>query len=138
MYIMLYQNKLHTRILENFQPKPTVDDKYGVHFEYKDLFDRLLEVKASRRKKIISHKNKSPNQKLPPVNSHKLDKTSTTQTEHKLNTNAKSSSLIKGRSKSIAPSDRNISPMKIYETSRKSQIIVKFKSSSHKQLRPYL
>jgi hypothetical protein len=133
---MLFQNKLHTKILENFQPKPTVEDKYGVHFNYRDLCDRLLEVQASRSQKVITQKNRSPNNKLPAMISHIPDKSPTHKVE-KPKKRGKSTSLIKGRSKSIAPFDRNISPMQVYETSRKSQIIVKIKSPSHNQLKPY-
>lgn len=38
-----------------------MEDKYGVHFEYNDLYNRLLEVKANREAKSISpvHTRKS-------------------------------------------------------------------------------
>ena len=41
-------SNLHNQLLAAYQPKPTVDDKYGVHFEYSDLYTRLEKVKAER------------------------------------------------------------------------------------------
>ncbi|CAG9335643.1 unnamed protein product [Blepharisma stoltei] len=48
---MLNDNELHMQVLAGFQREPTVTDKYGVHFEYQDLFSRLMEVKIERESK---------------------------------------------------------------------------------------
>ncbi|CAG9309922.1 unnamed protein product [Blepharisma stoltei] len=48
---MLNDATLHKQILAGFQREPTVDDKYGVHFKYEDLFSRLMAVKIEREGK---------------------------------------------------------------------------------------
>ncbi|CAG9318298.1 unnamed protein product [Blepharisma stoltei] len=54
---MLGDNGLYKQILGE-HPQPTVEDKYGVHFEYHDLCSRLMEVKLERENKP-SHRKKS-------------------------------------------------------------------------------
>lgn len=44
----MFSDELYKRLIE--EPKPTVEDKYGVHFEYGDLYSRLLQVKQSQSK----------------------------------------------------------------------------------------
>mmetsp|Transcript_29584 Transcript_29584/g.52828 ORF Transcript_29584/g.52828 Transcript_29584/m.52828 type:complete len:150 (-) Transcript_29584:456-905(-) len=44
----MFSDELYKRLIE--EPKPTVEDKYGVHFEYDDLYARLLQVKQSQTK----------------------------------------------------------------------------------------
>lgn len=53
---MLGENVLHKQILGE-KPEPTVEDKYGVHFQYRDLCSRLMEVKVEREKKIRKTKS---------------------------------------------------------------------------------
>lgn len=45
---MLGENNLHKTLLAGHQREPTVDNRYGVHFEFKDLYSRLLEVQSNQ------------------------------------------------------------------------------------------
>lgn len=48
----MFSDDLYKRLIKDHEP--TVEDKYGVHFEYDDLCSRLLQVKHSQSKSSIT------------------------------------------------------------------------------------
>lgn len=59
---MLSETGMHKQILAGFQREPTVEDKYGVHFKYQDLFSRLMTVKIERegKAKALTRRKSTP------------------------------------------------------------------------------
>ncbi|CAG9319967.1 unnamed protein product [Blepharisma stoltei] len=55
---MLGDNNFHKNLLVPCKHEPTVDNRYGVHFEFNDLCNRLLEVQANQLSQDLQPKIK--------------------------------------------------------------------------------
>jgi hypothetical protein len=70
---LMFSDELYRRLIQ--ESKPTVEDKYGVHFEYDDLYARLLQVKQSQLKQPLQFVE--PTAQLPTISRTKRSGAST-------------------------------------------------------------
>lgn len=121
-------NKKDSSTKKHKRKEDTVENIYGVHFKYQDLFSRLLEVQKQRR----HSEAKSPVVRLQSFDSMSLKRNNSTRVKNTGLKGKKSdtSLKIKIRSKSRSTSaKKNIT--KILHTDRKTEIFKSF-SPSHK------
>jgi hypothetical protein len=73
----MFSDEVYRRLIQ--ESKPTVEDKYGVHFDYDDLYARLLEVKQSQftQPSQLSAHSSGPTSQLPTISRTKRSGAST-------------------------------------------------------------
>ena len=103
----------------------TVEDIYGVHFKYQDLFTRLLKVQKQRRHSEV----KSPVMRLPSFDTTNLKRNNSTKAQNQTNLPKRSENLrIKTKAK-----QRSLSVKKMIarqpQTDRKQDIFKSFSPS---------
>ena len=119
-------NKKETAAKKPKKKEDTVEDIYGVHFKYQDLFSRLLKVQKQRRHSEI----KSPVIRLPSFDTIYLKRNNSTRAKNSLVNGKRTESGLKVKNSN---KERSTSAKKILtrqpQTERKNEIFKSFSPS---------